>query len=78
MLELIILRDVHFRSYNGDASWELPMPGIFLIDQSGTIHLAFVDPDYTYRLDPSTLLERLTDLTDECTSDEAQATPLKG
>jgi peroxiredoxin len=41
-------------AFNGDESWELPMPGTFLIDQTGTIRLAFVDPNFTRRLDPLT------------------------
>jgi peroxiredoxin len=54
-------------AYNGDASWELPMPGTFLIDQSGIVRLAFVDPDYIHRLDPSIVIERLANLTGEHT-----------
>ncbi|GHO47026.1 peroxiredoxin-like family protein [Ktedonospora formicarum] len=54
-------------TYNGDESWELPIPGTFLLDQSGTVRLAFVDPNYTHRLDPSILLERLISLTGERT-----------
>jgi peroxiredoxin len=46
-------------TYNGDESWELPMPGTFLIDQTGTVRLAFVDPNYTHRLDPSIVLTQL-------------------
>lgn len=49
-------------AYNGDESWELPMPGTFIIDQSGTVRLAFVDPNYTRRLDPSVVIERLQQL----------------
>lgn len=64
-------------AYNGDESWELPMPGTFLIDQSGTVRLAFVDPNYTHRLDPSMLLERLADLTGERAPAEENTTPLE-
>lgn len=46
-------------AYNGDSSWELPIPGTFLIDQSGTVSLAFVDPNFTHRLDPAIILEQL-------------------
>lgn len=35
--------------YNGDASWTLPMPGRFVIDQDGIVRAADVDPDYTRR-----------------------------
>jgi peroxiredoxin len=51
--------------FNGDDSWELPMAGTFLVDQSGTIGLAFVDPDFTRRLDPSVIIARLKALQGE-------------
>jgi peroxiredoxin len=38
--------------HNGDGSWELPIPGTFVIDRDGRVALADVDPDYTRRLDP--------------------------
>ena len=48
--------------FNGDDSWELPMAGTFLVDQSGNVRLAFVDPDFTRRLDPSVIIARLEEL----------------
>lgn len=39
--------------FNGDASWTLPMPARFLIDQDSTIRAAEVNPDYTVRPEPS-------------------------
>lgn len=53
---------VDLPAFNGDASWELPMPGTFLVDQSGTVRLAFVDPDFTHRLDPSIMIAELKKL----------------
>src|SRR6266550_5712384 len=50
---------------NGDNSWELPMAGTFLVDQSGTVRLAFVHPDFTRRLDPSVVIARLNELQGE-------------
>jgi peroxiredoxin len=44
---------------NGDASWTLPMPARFVIDRSGTIAYAEVNPDYTRRPDPGELLPTL-------------------
>ena len=52
-------------AFNGDNSWELPMAGTFLVDQSGTVRLAFVHPDFTRRLDPSVIIARLNELKDE-------------
>ena len=49
-------------AFNGDISWELPMAGTFLVDQSGIVRLAFVHPDFTRRLDPSVVIARLNEL----------------
>ncbi|GCE07791.1 peroxiredoxin-like family protein [Dictyobacter aurantiacus] len=51
--------DNDLEAYNGDSSWELPMPGTFVIAQDGTIQLAFVDADYTHRLEPAEILDAL-------------------
>ena len=48
--------------FNGNDSWELPMAGTFLVDQSGVVRLAFVNPDFTRRLDPSVIIARLKEL----------------
>jgi peroxiredoxin len=62
------VRDAHKQAganlpaYNGDDSWELPIPGTFIVDQSGTIRLAFVDANYTHRLDPSIIITQLKNL----------------
>jgi peroxiredoxin len=44
---------------NGDDSWELPVPGTFVIARDGLIRLAHADPDYTRRLEPTAILEAL-------------------
>src|SRR5712691_4999633 len=56
---------------NGTDSWDLPMAGTFLIDQSGTVRMAFVDPDFTRRLDPSVINARLNEL--KCEREESTA-----
>ncbi len=38
---------------NGIPEYELPIPATFVIDRGGIIRLAFVDPDYTKRLEPA-------------------------
>ncbi len=48
---------------NGSEMWELPMPGSYVIAQDGTIALAFIDPDYTHRLEPAAILTALDQLT---------------
>lgn len=45
--------------HNGDGSWELPVPGTFVVDRGGRVALADVDPDYTRRLNPSDVLREL-------------------
>ena len=47
---------------NGDQSFELPMPATFVIDRGGVIRLAFVDIDYTVRLDPEEIIAALKKL----------------
>src|SRR5262249_56682278 len=38
---------------NGDGTWRLPMPARFVIDGTGVIRAADVDPDYTKRTEPA-------------------------
>jgi peroxiredoxin len=45
--------------YNGDDSWELPIPATFVIGQDSFILHAFVDPDYTRRAEPADILDAL-------------------
>ena len=46
-------------AWNGTDAYELPIPGTFVISREGIIRLAFVDPDYTRRLDPADVVEAL-------------------
>jgi peroxiredoxin len=46
--------------YNDDDSWELPLPGTFIVDRDRRIRHAFVDSDYTRRLEPAVLLDELS------------------
>ena len=63
------LRDIYLKNfgvdlqlYNGDASYELPMPGTFIIAPDGIIRFAFVDPDYTQRLEPAEIIKVLGEI----------------
>jgi peroxiredoxin len=53
----------HFGSvlpkFNGDDSWELPMPGTFVLDRHGVVRLAAVDPNWMVRVEPAAILEAL-------------------
>lgn len=44
---------------NGDSSYELPIPATYVIDDQGIVIKAFVDPDYTHRLDPDEVIAAL-------------------
>jgi len=48
--------------YNGDDSFELPMPATYVIRQDGEIVHAFVDADYTQRMEPLEIIEILKKL----------------
>jgi peroxiredoxin len=42
---------------NGESSWTLPMPGRFVIDRSGVVRAADVDPDYEHRPEPQKTID---------------------
>jgi peroxiredoxin len=44
---------------NGDESWELPIPGVFVVDRDGSILFAAVNPDYKERPEPEEILDQL-------------------
>lgn len=50
---------VDLQYFNGTESDELPLPGTFIVDSDGVIRLAFVDPDYTKRLEPAEIIQKL-------------------
>jgi peroxiredoxin len=47
---------------NGDQSFELPIPATYIVIQDGIISYAFIDADYTNRLDPETIIAELQKL----------------
>ena len=48
-------------AYNGDDSFELPVPATYVIGQDGVIAFAHVDPDYTQRAEIPRILGALDD-----------------
>jgi peroxiredoxin len=44
---------------NGKDTWQLPMPATYIINPDGLIVYAFVNADYTRRLEPETILTQL-------------------
>lgn len=53
--------DLDLVRFNGDESWELPIPATFVIDSEGTIVFASADPDYTIRPEPAEVLAAIPD-----------------
>lgn len=49
-------------TFNGDESWELPVPATYVIDQKGKVKLAFFDPEFRNRVEPMAILEALREL----------------
>jgi peroxiredoxin len=44
---------------NGDESWELPVPAVYVVDRDSTVLFAAVNPDYKERPEPEEILEQL-------------------
>lgn len=49
-------------AYNGEDSWELPVPATYLIDTGRVVRAAHVDKDYTKRMEPRQIIEALRQL----------------
>lgn len=48
--------------FNGDDSWEIPLPGTYVIDTDGTVKYAFANADYTKRAEPEEVIAKLEEL----------------
>ncbi len=48
--------------FNGDESWELPLPARIVVDGSGVIRSIDADPDYTRRPEPQATIDVLQGL----------------
>ena len=47
---------------NGEQSFELPIPATYLVARNGIIMFAYIDPDYTSRLNPEIIVAELKKL----------------
>ena len=45
--------------YNGDDSFKLPVPATYIIRQDGAVAYAFVNADYTQRMEPEEIIAQL-------------------
>lgn len=50
---------------NGMDTYELPIPATYVVARDGIIRRAFVDPEYTKRLEPAEILRALQELKGE-------------
>jgi len=50
---------VSLEAYNGDSSFELPVPATYLVERDGTVAGAWLDVDYRRRAEPAEVLARL-------------------
>ncbi len=57
--ELYLKFGLDVAAANGDDSWELPVPGAYVLDREGTVKLAHTEFDYTRRLEPAAITEAL-------------------
>jgi peroxiredoxin len=46
-------------AYNGDDTFELPIPATYAVGKDGIVHKAFTDPDYSKRLEVDDILTAL-------------------
>jgi peroxiredoxin len=58
MKEFFSVAGFDLPSFNGDQSWELPIPATYVVDQEGIV-VAHIDPDWTRRMEPRQILESL-------------------
>ena len=53
---------IDLERFNGDNSWQLPMPARFIANVTGKIIDAEVNPDYTVRPDPAQIITILDNI----------------
>ena len=52
---------IDLTAFNGDDTWELPAPAVFVVDPDGTIRFASVAGDYRWRVGPDEVVTALRD-----------------
>jgi peroxiredoxin len=51
--------DIDIPEYNGENTFNLPMPATYIINQQGKVLYNFVDADHTKRMEPSDIITLL-------------------
>lgn len=59
MRPLYLKWELDVPAFNGDNSWELPVPATYLVDMDRIVRAAHVDKDYTKRMEPDLILAAL-------------------
>ncbi|WP_215141288.1 peroxiredoxin-like family protein [Exiguobacterium qingdaonense] len=59
LIDLYKASGLHVDAHNGNEDWQLPKPATFIIQSDGTISFSDVPADYTERVDPLTVIEKL-------------------
>lgn len=54
--------NLNLAEYNASDRWTLPVPSTFIIDKTGIIRMAYVNPDFMERLEPQDILDQLKKL----------------
>jgi len=49
--------------YNGNESWDIPIPATYIVNTDGKIVCSFVNADYTQRMEPTEIINKLKELT---------------
>jgi peroxiredoxin len=62
MQEIYRIFGIDLEAANGDQSFELPIPATYVVAPDNIIRFAFIDADYTNRLDPETILAEVEKL----------------
>ena len=50
---------INLEKSNGNNKWQLPIPSTYIVASNGIVSYAFVNPDYTKRLEPEELIVNL-------------------
>ena len=51
--------NIHLNILNDNSNWALPMPATFIISKDAVITSTYVNADYTHRMEPDDILEKL-------------------
>ncbi|MDH5638884.1 MAG: AhpC/TSA family protein [Nitrospinota bacterium] len=54
---------IHIEEHNDNFSYKLPVPAAYVIDQNGMIVYDYLEADYTKRVEPAELLNKLREIT---------------